>query len=679
MDRLSLRFPIKLFGTATALVLMAADACALLLALTLSLVIRFDDLTFTRLLQDYITPHVLSVTIAIIFYIVLFRLFRLYRHAWRFASIEVLWATVIANTAGLVMLIVVQTVIDGHVFPRSVLAFYWMTGILLVGGIRIMLRIANLSRNYGFFALHLFRRDTNLRRVVILGTGPDSARILTLLQEEPQQNYGVIGFLDDAPEKQGIFIRGVRVIGPYRHLYDLLAKQAVDEVLIAIPGADGAQIRDYVMACRRRQVSVKVIPGLQAALEKAPAIRLEEISVDDLLRRAPITCDLTELGKYLTGKRVLITGAGGSIGSELCRQIIALHPGSLILVGHGENSIHRIQQELLAHHPDWANRLHLAIGSISDNMRMDQIFQTYRPQIIFHAAAHKHVPIMEANVPEAVQNNVLGTRYVAECCGRHRVERMVAISTDKAVYPSSVMGATKWLCEEIIRLNAQAYPDTTYVTVRFGNVLGSRGSVVPIFKEQIKRKGPVLITHPHITRYFMTIPEAVQLVLMSGAVGITGKLYLLDMGEPVKILDLAHDMIRLSGYEPEKDIPIHFTGLRPGEKLHELLTAEDEIIESAPCKGLSLVHRPTYFDALTLQGIVKRLQQSAGAGEVEQLLGILEDVVPSFADFRQPVVTRDVSEHDSVVSPVLASVSAGTSYQLQPQTSLMAADPTSPV
>ena len=653
MDRLAIRFPINLRGLSIILVLMGVDACALLLELMLALVLRFDTHTLPQLLQDYIQPHLLSTTVAILLYLVIFRFFRLYRHAWRFASLEVLWGTFFANAVGLMTLIVVQIVIDGFTFPRSVLAFFWMMSLLLVGGIRILLRIANLGRNYGLFAFHLFRRDVNLRRVVILGASPDSARIVTLLREDQQQNYGIIGILDDAPEKQGIYIHGVRVIGPYQHLYDLLAKRAVDEVLIAIPDADGAQIRDFVMACRRRQVPVKVIPGLQAALDKTPVIRLEEISVEDLLRRPPLQSNLKELGKYLTGKRVLVTGAGGSIGSELCRQILGLNPTMLVLVGHGENSLHRIQQELLAYPHDWTERLHLAVGSIADSVRMDQIFQAYQPQVVFHAAAHKHVHIMERNVPEAVQNNVLGTRHVAECCGRNRVERMVTISTDKAVYPSSVMGATKWLSEEIVRMYAQAYPGTIYVTVRFGNVLGSRGSVVPIFKEQIKRGGPVTVTHQQMTRYFMTIPEAVQLVIVSGGIGITGKLYLLDMGEPVKILDLAHDMIRLSGFEPDKDIPVHFTGLRPGEKMHELLTTEDEIIESAPCQGLSLVHRPIYFDTPIMQSIVKRLQQLASTGEVTRLLGLLEEVVPSFADYRQLAEIPDLSDSASLTSHVL--------------------------
>jgi len=644
----------KLRNSTAILILVIIDVCCLMLSLVLAHLLRFDALTMSRVLRDNLLPQLPSLTVAVFVYICLFGLFHLYHRAWRFASLEVLWGTFAANTAGLAMLIVLQTLVEGETFPRSILALFWMISLLLTGGTRILLRIANLSRRYGF---DLFRRDINLRRAVILGAAADSARIVSLLREDPRQSYGIIGILDDEPENHGIIIRGVRVIGRYRRLYDLLAKQRIDEVLIAIPDVEGVQIRELVMACRRRHVAVKMIPGWPV-FEQLPTLRLEEISVEDLLRRSPAKMDLTGLGYYLTGKRVLITGAGGSIGSELCRQIIALNPESMVLVGHGENSIHRIHQELRADHADWTHRLHIAIGSISDSVRMDQIFQLYQPQIVFHTAAHKHVPIMESNVPEAVQNNVLGTRYVAECCGRYRVERMVAISTDKAVYPSSVMGATKWLCEEIIRSYAQAYPDTTFVTVRFGNVLGSRGSVVPIFTEQIKQGGPVTVTHPQITRYFMTIPEAVQLVLISGAVGVTGKLYLLDMGEPVKILDLAHDMIRLSGCEPEKDIPIHFTGLRPGEKLHELLTTSDESIESSPCKGLFLVQRPVYFNASTLHGIIKRLQQFASAGEATQLLGVLEEVVPSFSEYRQPM-DLPASDGMSLLSrPVRPAVSA---------------------
>ena len=461
-------------------------------------------------------------------------------------------------------------------------------------------------------------------------------RALTALHDEASAVYEIIGMLSENPEEHGVYIRGVRVLGPYHHLYEMLAQEEVDEVFIAMPDANGAAIRDYVLACRRRKVAVKVLPDLHAALHgtHSPLPHLEDISVEDLLRRPPVRTNLAEVGSFLTGKRILITGAGGSIGSELCRQVLPFDPDTLVLLGHGENSLHLIYQELANKFPILRDRLHIAVGSISDDVRMNQIFQAFHPQVVFHAAAHKHVPIMEANLPEAVQNNVLGTRCIADCCGRFGVERMVGISTDKAVYPSSVMGATKWLCEEIVRASAELYPATAYVTVRFGNVLGSRGSVVPIFKEQIQHGGPVTITHPGITRYFMTIPEAVQLVLQAGATGFTGKLYLLEMGDPIKIIDLAYDMIRLSGFEPDKEIQVHFTGLRPGERLHESLTTDDEVLEPAFCPGLSVVHRPDYFTPAQMQSLVKRLQQLASLGETRDLLTILDDVVPAFASER---------------------------------------------
>ena len=428
-------------------------------------------------------------------------------------------------------------------------------------------------------------------------------------------------------------------------------------MLIAMPDASGTAIRDYVLACRHQQVAVKVLPDLHAALHGIDARHLEryleEISVEDLLRRPPVRTNLAEVSSTLTGKRVLITGAGGSIGSELCRQVMAFNPAQLVLVGHGENSLHLIHQELSVKFPALRERLHIAVGSISDDVRMNQIFQAFHPQVVFHTAAHKHVPIMEANVPEAVQNNVLGTRCITDCCGRYKVKRMVAISTDKAVYPSSVMGATKWLGEEIVAVTSALYPATTYITVRFGNVLGSRGSVVPIFKEQIRRGGPITITHPDITRYFMTIPEAVQLVLQAGAVGTSGKLYLLEMGEPVKIVDLARDMIRLSGYEPERDIAIHFTGLRPGEKLYESLTTDEEIVEPAPCAGLFMVHRPSYFTPTEMQSLVKRLQQLSSIGDTEPLLSLLDQVIPAFAS--QRIIAEALAETKATSVPSVHS------------------------
>lgn len=633
MDKLTSRFFPGSRAYLAVIALMCADILALLVAMALSLLLGNEAQPLASTIGKF-HDHLVSLPFVLGLYLTIFAWFHLYRYAWRFASIEMVWGVASANSLGLVGLITLQYLFDETIFPRNVLIIFWFVSIFLVGLMRIVLRVANISRKHGPRALRTLRRDVRPKRVVILGGGSDGARLLSSLREDVTHPYVVVGLLDDTPHKQGIYIRGARVLGPLQDLYRLLDTNAVDEVLIALPSASGADIREYVMACRKQKVSVKVIPGLHDVLGGKARARLEEVSVEDLLRRPPVNISIAGIGSYVTGRRVLVTGAGGSIGSELCRQILALNPAELVLLGHGENSIHGIYQELTRAYPQSANRLHTAIGSVADDARMDQIIQAHHPHVVFHAAAHKHVPIMEVNVQEAVQNNVLGTRCIADACGRAGVERMVLISTDKAVYPSSVMGATKWLCEETVRAFATIHPRTVYVTVRFGNVLGSRGSVVPIFREQIKRGGPVTVTHPEMTRFFMTIPEAVQLVLQAGAIGTTGDLFLLDMGKPVKILDLARDMIRLSGLEPDVDIPIAYTGLRPGEKLHELLATDDETIEPASCGGLSVVRRRQYFTPSNFFSILRRLQQLSVRGDMDELLDFLGEVVPAFATHR---------------------------------------------
>ena len=647
MDRLAKHFASRCRIPLAVFILMAADVFALLSATIISLMLRFDNLNLAQVYEQHLRGHQLSLAVTLLVYVGSLYAFRLYRYAWRFASLEILWGIICANSVGLVGLIVVQAMLDGRTFPRSVLIIFWMLSIVMVGAVRVLLRLANLGRSYGSSALRILPRDTSPKRVVIMGGGADGARLLAALREDLRRCYEVIGFLDDMPQKRGIYIRGVQVLGPLAHLYDLLNERAVDEVLIAIPDASGEEIRDYVMACRRKQVPVKIIPGVRDVLSGRAQARLEEISLEDLLRRPAMSVDVREIGSYLQGQRVLVTGAGGSIGSELCRQILALDPEMLVLLGHGENSIHKVHQELCSSHPELAERLRVAIGSVSDDVRMDQVLGAHRPHVVFHAAAHKHVPIMEDNVQEAVQNNVLGTRCIAEACGHYGVERMVLISTDKAVCPSSVMGATKWLCEQAGRVLAQTHAETTYVTVRFGNVLGSRGSVVPLLQQQILQGGPITVTHPEATRYFMTIPEAVQLVLQAGATGGSGELYLLDMGKPVKVLDLACDMIRLSGYEPERDIKIVFTGLRPGEKLHEQLIGDGESLAPGACPGLSAVRRPEYFTFAEFSSVLRRLQQLASGGTTEQLLEYLGEVVPAFAHQRLLPAAVPIDPHQA--------------------------------
>lgn len=609
--------------------LLCADAVTLAGAFMLAFFIRFEPWPAYSLFSTYVHLHAFSLFIMLCCYLTLFAVFGLYRSAWRFASLEVIWGVVGATTLGAIGWALLLTCLKGASLPYSILIIFWLLSIIALGGMRIVLRLLSTSAHRATVC-QASATDTGTTRVVILGSGSEGVRVLMALREESAQRYDVLGFLDDREERHGILVRGVRVLGPFSTLDRLLNEHAVDEVLVATADGTGAVLREYVLACRREHVPVKVIPALREALQGTTRSRLEAISVEDLLRRPPICINLSGLGESLVGKRVLVTGAGGSIGSELCRQILALGPASLVLYGHGENSIHQIHQELAHRNPTMADRLHMVIGSVADDVRIEQIFNTHQPQVVFHAAAHKHVPIMEDNLPEAVQNNVLGTQCIAEACGRFHVERMVLISTDKAVYPPNVMGATKWLCEEIMRELSGAYASTRYITVRFGNVLGSRGSVVPIFSEQIRRGGPVTITHPEMTRYFMTIPEAVQLVLQAGALGNTGEIYLLDMGKPVRILDLAHDMIRLCGLEPEKDIPVVFTGLRPGEKLHERLHTDDERLTAAACAGMSVVQRMPRFSLTELREVLHRMQCLAIANATEELLEVMAGVVPGF-------------------------------------------------
>jgi len=611
--------------------LVSSDYLALVCAVIISLWLRFDDLSLGSVLRTHVMTNALPLVIGLASYSLIFHAFRLYRYAWRFASLGTLSNVIRANTVGVVVLFALQRTMGRQPLPVSVFVIFWMLSIAFVGGVRILLRLASLGTSYGRGAFQWIKRDVGGPRTVILGSGPSAARLLKALGEECDAHYEILGMLDDSPDTEGKYIMNARVIGPLSRLRELLEERAVDEVLIALGDVSSDKVREYALACRKKKVPVKVIPGISEMLNGNGHVHVEEISVEDLLRREPVKINLDKIGGCITGARVLVTGAGGSIGSELCRQILRLNPEKLFLLGHGENSLHDICRELRRIAPDKKDCLVILVASVADEVRLDQVFREHEPQIVFHAAAHKHVPIMESNLIEAVQNNVVGTNCVAECCGRYQVEKMVLISTDKAVAPSSVMGATKWLCEEVVRAMVKAYPRTKFVAVRFGNVLGSRGSVVPIFHDAIKNGGPVTVTHPEMTRFFMSIPEAVQLVLQAGTSGESGELFLLDMGQPIKILDLACDMIRLYGFEPYVDIPIEFCGMRPGEKLHESLTNDGAEILPAACDGLFVVHRPSYFSEVDVDDMLRDIHEIILSGDTPAMRRLLEEHVPGFS------------------------------------------------
>ena len=610
-----------------AIVLALADVGMLLFSIAVSFKLRFDGLPWMSIYEAHIQHHLSSLPVVIGLYLGIFWAFRLYRCAWRYASLEMLWGVVYANTIAVACLIVVQSLADENTFPRSVLVMLWMAGIALIGGSRVALRMLSASHQRRKSNQQSDRMDSSLKRVIILGGGVNGVRVLKTIQDDPVPGYHVIGFLDDDPQKWGMYLRNIKVLGPLTILKQLLTDHAVDEMIVATADTSNPRVREYVMLCRKHKLPVKAIPEFRDVVAGKAGLQLVDFSVEDLLRRPSASIDITNIGGYLSGRRVLVTGAGGSIGSELCRQIESLNPASLVLVGHGENSIHQIYQELQVEYPDMTDRIHYAIASVSQEARINQVIEYYRPQVVFHAAAHKHVPMMETNEQEAVQNNVLGTSYVSKICGQFDVERFVLISTDKAADPCSVMGATKWLCEEIMRAQAVLWPNTAYITVRFGNVLGSRGSVIPMFCDQIKRGGPVTVTHPDMTRFFMTIPEAVRLVLQAGAVGNTSELYLLDMGESIRILDIAKDTILMHGLEPGVDIPIQFTGVRPGEKLHEQLISEDERIEHIPWEGLLAVRRPVYYTPDELMATLGLFEHTVNHGSSLEVRELLNEVV----------------------------------------------------
>jgi len=578
--------------------LAVIDASIAAASVVAALYLRFDGV----IPPQYISLLPTAIPIFVAIRIAALGLFRAYRIVWRYAMTRdvLLWLAGVAF--GSVVLGTLRLT-GALALPRSVFLIE-----PLVFGV-----LAAAPRAFVRWHRHRQQKAQGSRRKRVLIVGAGDAGSLLMREFESQAHLGVqvVGFVDDDPSKIGRSLNGVRVLGPRKQIPELVQRLAVERIIIAMPSAGADVIRETVNICRRTGADLKILPPvgeLVAGQVRAQDVR--EVRIEDLLRRKPVETDLTAISGYLRGKRVLVTGAGGSIGSELCRQVCAFAPELLILLDHSENNVFEINAELRERFPNV--KLVPLLADIRNRSKIDYIFDRYRPHVVFHAAAHKHVPLMEAHPDEAIANNVLGTRNVAEAAARYGAERFVMVSTDKAVNPGNVMGATKRLAELIVQAmqamqeedafreaaagqevaagakNAwrdgargngfKAHGRTRFVSVRFGNVLGSRGSVIPLFRKQIERGGPVTVTHPEMTRYFMTIPEAVQLILQAAAMGEGGEVFVLDMGEPVRIADLARDLIRLSGYEPDKDIQIVYTGIRPGEKLFEELVNDDETV-----------------------------------------------------------------------------------------------------
>ncbi|WP_396147770.1 polysaccharide biosynthesis protein [Anaerospora sp.] len=540
--------------------LVLLDTIIITVAPYLALLLRFEGIIGSRQYQmvyEYL-PGIILIRLLTFYF------FGLYNRLWRYASIHELLAIVSAVTVSSVFVFIYMFGM-GSKLPRSIPIITWLIVVALVGLSRLFLRVLYMLRK---------TRKASCSKVLIIGAGDAGAMIARELRQRFYDTKNLIGFIDDDRNKIKNKLFGVPVLGNCDDLPQVVCKYGVTEIIIAIPSANGERLREIFKACRETKCTVKTVPGLYEIIDGQVTVdQLRNIDLEDILRREPVKLDLDQIAGYLTRKRVLVTGAGGSIGSELCRQIARMSPSQITLVGKGENSIYEIHQELTAKFPKLS--IEPVIADVRDKHRIFNIFSRVQPQVVFHAAAHKHVPLMEAQPEEAVRNNIFGTQTVAEAADRANAEKFVLISTDKAVNPTSVMGATKRVAEMIIQ-NMNRISNTSFVAVRFGNVLGSRGSVIPLFKKQILKGGPITITHPDMKRYFMTIPEASQLVLQAGALAQGGEVFVLDMGEPIKIVDMATDLIELSGLEPGRDIEIQFSGLRPGEKLfEELLTAEE--------------------------------------------------------------------------------------------------------
>ncbi len=520
----------------------------------------------------YLKSAYWMIGVSLVLKTIVYYAFGMYRRMWVYASIKELRLVVSAVTTASVLvtgvMIFISTLKVFNGFPRSVLIIDWLLSMVMVGGVRFMLR---------FLAESMTTSSTNgkthqAKRALIVGAGDAGALVVRELQKNTELNLNPVGFLDDNPVKQHQQIHGIPVIGNVTEMGKVLEQKRIDEVIIAIPSAGGKTIRMVADICRLKGIPFRTMPGIYELLGgKVNISRLREVDITDLLRRQPSHMKEELVGYTLSGKTVVVTGAGGSIGRELCRQISRWNPSGLILLGHGENSIFETLLEIQELHPSLP--IFPVIVDVRDSDRLEKVFSKHKPDVVFHAAAHKHVPLMEMNIDEAVNNNVRGTSNVVNACIKFDIKHLVMISTDKAIKPVNIMGATKRFSEMIV-LDAAKRTGNAYSVVRFGNVLGSRGSVVPLFKHQIARGGPVTITHPDMKRYFMTIPEAVYLVLQAAGMSKGGEMYVLNMGQQVKIVDLAEDLIRLSGLEPGKDIEIAFTGIRPGEKLSEDLWEE---------------------------------------------------------------------------------------------------------
>lgn len=630
----------KKSGILSSIPQLLIDIVCVYLSFYIAFIMRFleDGIPF------YYTDAFASVMpIVVVIYILTFAIFKFYNTMWQFASLDellqiffaVLVASAIVVAGGYAMaagwlpfsmtLFGWQYSVPAVRFPNSVYLMGWLLTLFSVGASRFSFRFIRKMKRKN----QIWQKDKEeFHRVMVIGAGEMGSMVIKEMKMAPESKGIPVVAIDDDKSKRGTRIHGVKVAGGRESIPRMAMRYNVDRILLAIPSTKKKDLQDVLNICAKTGCQLKTVPALHEILEKkTEPVAIRDVDILDLLGRDEIDLNVAEISGYIQGKTVLVTGGGGSIGSELCRQIAYFNPKKLIIFDIYENNAYDLQNELLMRFKDL--NLDVLIGSVRDKARVEHIFEVFKPDVVFHAAAHKHVPLMELSPGEAVKNNVFGTLNVAQACDKYSVKRMVMISTDKAVNPTNVMGATKRICELIIQYYSR-HSKTGFVAVRFGNVLGSNGSVIPLFKRQIAAGGPVTVTHPDIIRYFMTIPEAAKLVIQAGGMAHGGEIFVLDMGQPVKIVDLARNLIRLSGFEPDVDIKIVYTGLRPGEKLYEELLLDSEGGCEKTAHELIYIGTPIKFNEESFLNDIEELRGCAGVDNVK-MMSIIHSLVPNYS------------------------------------------------
>lgn len=611
-----------------AIIFLLIDAVLINLTYILSLIIRFEEAIYSNQFILYFTRYKEQFIYITLIKLIIFAFFKMYRSIWRYASVEelvnIVLAAIVSNLA-----ILSYTHLIGSNLPISVYIIATLFDMMFIGGARFCLRVVKLY-------MDKFNQDKNKKRIMIIGAGEAGVLVIKEYKNHPQLNSKPVALIDDDEYKQGRVIMGVPVVGKRDDILAQVEKLKIDEIILAMPSASKKDISSIVDICKKTKAKLKILPGVYELIDGKVTIKnIRDVQIEDLLGREEIKTDINAISSYIKDKVILVTGGGGSIGSELCRQIANIKPRKLVIIEIYENSAYDIENELLRRNKDL--NLKIYIASIVDRDIMFDLFNIERPDVVFHAAAHKHVPLMEASPKESIKNNVFGTLNLVHAADKYGVKKFVMISTDKAVNPTNIMGASKRICEMIIQ-SVNPVSKTDFVAVRFGNVLGSNGSVIPLFKKQIEEGGPVTVTHKDVIRYFMTIPEAVSLVIQAGAIVKGGEIFVLDMGKPVKILDLAEDLIRLSGFEPYKDIQIEIIGLRPGEKLYEELFFEEENVTSTIHDKI-FVAKPTFTDYKLLMKSLEEAKRIIKEGTDEDLKVYIQSIVPNYTIQRTPSYT----------------------------------------